>query len=69
MFDPTNYVIRYECDGSADLPLNATASTVSLIQQNILQGIGIDAAATFLDLVGAIFEHFFLPKALRPIVL
>jgi hypothetical protein len=61
--------IHFECDGSAIVPLNATATTVALIQQNVLQGIGIDCASTALDLVGAIFEHIFLAKAMRPIVL
>jgi hypothetical protein len=69
-FDESKYCINYNCTGTVTVLINVTTAVVTpIVTSNILQGVGVDAAATFLDVLGTIFEHFLLPVAMKPIVL
>lgn len=65
----TGSSVVYNCTGEAVVPLNATEELKRIVQQQIIQGLGVDAAATGLDGVGAILEHFLMPYLFKPIVL
>jgi len=64
-----NSSVVYNCTGQAVVQLNSTEELKTLVQDQIVQGIGVDAAATGLDGVGALLEHFLMPHLFRPIVL
>lgn len=70
VLDEANFCVSYNCTGSVTVQVNATTQLVEpIIRTNIAQGVGIDAAATLLDVVGTVFEHLLLPMAMRPLVL
>jgi hypothetical protein len=69
VFDEANLQVVYNCTGSAEVPLNQTEELKVLVQDQIVQGIGVDAAATALDGVGALLEHFLLPVLFKPLTI
>merc|ERR1711991_858162 len=65
----TGSSVVYNCKGNAVVPLNATDALKALVQEQIVQGLGVDAAATGLDGVGALLAHFLMPGLFKPIIL
>lgn len=68
-FNDTTFCIHYECTGTATVAVNSTESLRRTIEQQVIQGIGVDGAATFVDLVGCILEHYIMPRLVQPIVI
>lgn len=54
--DPLALCVHYWCNGTFSLPSGIAREQTEAIQENILQGVGFDAAATSLELVSLILE-------------
>lgn len=47
-------------DGNVLLPTRVGDDVANQVQDNIIQGLGIDAGATFCDFLGVVIEHLWI---------
>jgi hypothetical protein len=60
-FDRNNFCITYICNGTFSLSRSAQRDQQVSVQNNILQSVAFDAAATGLEVVGVCLEFFLMP--------
>jgi hypothetical protein len=57
IFDEAASCVHYTCDGQFPLPTRFGVAQIKHIQENVLQSIVYDTAATVLDFIGVIVEY------------